>query len=448
MTTETRACQNCKDQFTIEPEDFQFYEKMRVPPPTFCPECLNRRRMMWRNEQTLYKRKCDAPGHEEELVTIYAPGKPVHIYDQKYWWSDAWDPRDFGSPYDFSKPFFEQFQELFQRIPLLALSNSNAVNSDYCNVADLSKDSYLTSGSYKIERTLYANRVHQTTDCADLYVCSRCELCYECVSCTDSYRLFWSRDSNSCRNSYFLYDCRNCSDCVGCTNLRNKQYCIFNQQFSKEDYIKAVEALDLGSREGLARVAARFKTLLAGAIHRYASIQRAVNSTGDHLDNVKNCHYVFDIFEGMEDCKYSHWGGMQTRDVYDGGPGVGDATELLYEVTDTGLQSADVAFTNVTYGSRQVRYALYIHNCKDIFGCIGLRNKRYCILNKQYTESEYKELLPKVLKHMDEMPYVDRQGRTYKYGEFFPEQTAPMAYNESIAQDYFPLQQAEAERRG
>jgi len=29
---ETKNCQNCKNDFTIEPDDFSFYEKIKVPP--------------------------------------------------------------------------------------------------------------------------------------------------------------------------------------------------------------------------------------------------------------------------------------------------------------------------------------------------------------------------------------------------------------------------------
>jgi hypothetical protein len=32
---ETKICQNCKKNFIIEPDDFGFYEKIKVPPPTF-----------------------------------------------------------------------------------------------------------------------------------------------------------------------------------------------------------------------------------------------------------------------------------------------------------------------------------------------------------------------------------------------------------------------------
>ena len=48
-------------------------------------------------------------------------------------------------------------------------------------------------------------------------------------------------------------------------------------------------------------------------------------------------------------------------------------------------------------------------------------------------------MVEKIKKHMDEMPYVDAAGRVYKYGEFFPQEISPWAYNEAIVQEYFPL---------
>ena len=41
MQSETKTCQNCKQDFIIESEDFNFYEKIKVPAPTLCPECSN-----------------------------------------------------------------------------------------------------------------------------------------------------------------------------------------------------------------------------------------------------------------------------------------------------------------------------------------------------------------------------------------------------------------------
>ena len=56
--SENRICQNCKKDFIIEPDDFGFYEKIKVPPPTFCPECRLKRRLYHYNKRALYKRLC------------------------------------------------------------------------------------------------------------------------------------------------------------------------------------------------------------------------------------------------------------------------------------------------------------------------------------------------------------------------------------------------------
>jgi len=77
-----------------------------------------------------------------------------------------------------------------------------------------------------------------------------------------------------------------------------------------------------------------------------------------------------------------------------------------------------------------------------------LNKKQYCVLNKQYSKEEYEVLAAKIRKHMTDMPYKDSAGRTYAYGEFFPEEFSPLAYNESSAQEYFPLTEAEAKDQG
>src|SRR3989338_10849178 len=94
--SESKACQNCQFSFFIDAQDFDFYRKIDVPPPTFCPECRFARKYVWRNHRALYKRKCQAPGHTEEMISIYHPGSPFIVYDRDYWWSDKWDPMDYG----------------------------------------------------------------------------------------------------------------------------------------------------------------------------------------------------------------------------------------------------------------------------------------------------------------------------------------------------------------
>ena len=110
MRQETRNCQNCKKEFSIEPEDFLFYQKIKVPPPTFCPDCRLQRRMAHYNTFMLYKRPCDLC--KKEVVSRYSADKRYKVYCPNCWWGDGWDSLAYGRDYDFSRSFFEQFSEL------------------------------------------------------------------------------------------------------------------------------------------------------------------------------------------------------------------------------------------------------------------------------------------------------------------------------------------------
>src|SRR3989344_8964157 len=127
MNSETKICGNCKGSFAIEPDDFSFYEKMGVPPPTFCPQCRKQRRLAWRNDMNMYSRKCDMCG--KSIVSIYSPDSEMTVYCVKCWWSDKWDPKDYAQDYDFSRPFFEQFHELQRKVPALAILNDDGSDS-------------------------------------------------------------------------------------------------------------------------------------------------------------------------------------------------------------------------------------------------------------------------------------------------------------------------------
>ena len=111
---EKRICQNCKKDFVIEIEDFKFYEKIKVPPPTFCAECRIQRRFAFRNERVLHRNKCAKTG--KSVISCFSSESPFIIYDRDFWWSDGWNPLDYGKEYDFTRSFFIQFRELLEKI--------------------------------------------------------------------------------------------------------------------------------------------------------------------------------------------------------------------------------------------------------------------------------------------------------------------------------------------
>ena len=437
MENKTTICKNCNNNFTITSDDFSFYEKIAVPPPTWCPQCRMQRRMAFRNERALHRRKCDATG--KDIVSIFRADSPMKVFEHEAFYSDNWDPLSYGQEYDFSKPFFQQFKELMLRTPTIALFDSKSTNSSYCNLTVEHKNSYLSSAAWGNEDCMYMNRTAYNRNSADLYICGRNEFCYENVYCEDSNKLFYSHTSKSCNDSYFLYDCRGCSNCFGCWNLRSKNYCIFNVQYSRTEYLEKIKEFDMSDYGVVQKIKKQVAELRKKAIHRYAQILQSSNAVGDHIHNVRNAYYCFDFLDGAENVKYSHWSAGEFKDSYDVGPGSGGNSELIYDSVSTGVQDARCKFCFIVWYSHDIQYGMNCQSSNNLFGCVSLRSKSYCILNKQYTKEEYETLVPKIIQHMK---------KTGEYGEFFPPEISPFPYNDTIAQDYLPLTREDAKTKG
>ncbi len=446
MKQETKNCQNCKTEFVIEPEDFDFYKKINVPPPTRCRECRLQRRMAYRNERSLYKRKCDAPGHAEELVSVFSPDKKDCVYDHKTWWGDSWDALSYGRGIDFEKPFMTQVRDLWREVPDIAVLNINPVNSDYCNITEGNKNCYLVIGGDFNENVLYSTFIFNSKDSMDTHWVSKSELNYETIDCLQCSRLRFSRYCEGCFDSAFLLNCKNCSNCFGCVNLVNKSYHIWNVPYSKEEYAKKLSEINLGSHETVSKIKKEFAEASLKYPRKFARVLRTTNSTGDNLEGVKNCKWSFEVFGGAEDCSYIWLAYSSVKNCVDVDH-FGLNSENSYECS-TIYPGNKVFFSKYIFSSHDVQYSYNCHGSSNLFGCVGLRNKKFCILNKQYSEQEYRETVEKLIKHMNDMPYADKNGQTYAYGEFFPTDLSPFCYNETIAQEYFPLTKENATANG
>jgi hypothetical protein len=117
-------------------------QKYSLPTPTLCPDERQKRRLSFRNERKMYKRKCDLSG--KEIISVYSPDKTYPVYDQKVWWGDDWDPTTYGRAFDFERTFFGQFADLLAVTPKLSLYSVQCINSDYTNFALGSKDCYMS----------------------------------------------------------------------------------------------------------------------------------------------------------------------------------------------------------------------------------------------------------------------------------------------------------------
>lgn len=428
---ETRNCQNCKSEFTIEPDDFTFYEKVQVPAPKLCPRCRYLRRLLDRNEWSLYKRKCNFTG--DTIISIYRNDAPFPVYKQEIWRSDKFDPLSYSRNFDFNRPFFEQYEELRLAVPHLALVNSNSVNSEYSNQSQNNKDCYMVSATGNSEKCLYGNWYQYSSfsvDCSNVW---RGELCYESIDCVRSSSCRWSQDCYDCVAVDFCIDCRGCTNCFGCVNLRNKKYHWFNEPLTKDEYEKRLRDFDW-SRSEITKAVTRVRELARALPKKFFHGQKAFDSSGDYIENVQSSRENFNGKDNKDTAYLQDFG--EGKDCL-------DCTEILKAEHSYELQGC--AFINRSMVLRSswtitdCYYCDMCFSCADCFGCFGLKQGQYCILNKQYLKEQYLELKKRIIEHMK---------KTGEWGEYFPAQHSPFAYNESVAQIYFPLTKKEAEERG
>ena len=427
------VCQNCKGQFTIEPDDFGFYEKIKVPPPTFCSECRYIRRLLDRNEYNFYKRKCDATG--KSIISIYREDQPFPVYDQEYWKSDAWDPKQYGRDFDFSRPFFEQYEELRWVVPHLAMVNSGSVNSEYTNQANNNKDCYMLVTSGTNEKCMYGSWNDYSFFCSDCYMINKCQFCYESINMTNCSHCAWSQDLADCVNVYFSNDCRSCIDCFGCVDLRNKTNCWFNEQLTKEEYAQRMQDFRW-DRQSIQEAISKLRKLRLDFPVKYFHGFQAKNFTGDYVENVERARIVLNCREN-KDTAYMQDACFKTSDCR-------DCTEIIDGELSYEIQGVEAPYRSMVARSchNSIIDSYYCDMCfgiSDCLGCFGLKKSQYCILNKQYIKEEYLKLKEKIIEHMQE---------TKEWGEYFPGNVSPFAYNESMAQDYFPLTKEEALKAG
>jgi len=438
MIPEKRICKECNAQFPIEADDIGFYEKCNVPAPVRCPECRERRRSAWRNERVLYRRNCDLC--KKSTVTIYSPNKPFKVYCPPCFWSDKWSGLDYGREFDFTKPFFPQWQELQLQVPRIALLTKNSVNSEYTNHSNNNRNCYLTFTTFDSENIMYSANVWKASkDCVDCYLGSvegGAELCYECVDAARIYGCQYGVLLKDCTDCHYSYDLRGCSNCVLCANLRNKQYCILNTQYTKEEYTKKIKELQLGSSGAREKIYAQFLGMLREkALRKFAVIEKSVNASGNFIVNSKNAQYVFDASDG-EDIKYC----VVCPDVKNcmDSYHFGFACELIYE-SHALIHDYDVKFSHLSYDNSHLEYCDSCHNSENLFGCVGIRQGKYSIFNKRYEEGEYATLKEKIIEYMKE---------TGEYGQFFPPQLSPFGYNETQGNIYSPLTKEQVFARG
>lgn len=440
-----QKCKKCQGLFEVTSEDLSFYEhispvfegkKYRVPAPVLCPSCRLRNRLVFRNQTALFQRPAFPDGGM--IISMHAAGAPFPVMRNEDWISDSWEPLAYGQDFDFSRPFFDQFKELNDRAPKYARMALRNENCDFANNLSDNKNCYMVFSVSNAEDCMYCEDCWGSKDCLDCTITLQSEKCYDCTDCLRCYNLQSSLFSENCSDSIFLAFCRSCKNCFGCTNLRGREYCIFNEQKTKEEYEVFMKAFDGSSWAQRNWYREKFEGLMRQSPRPHAVVHNMEECTGNFLTESRrvtssffiqggeDLKYCFNLYEGAKDCMDYSFSGRRAELIYESSICVINVYNILFSV-----QCRD--------GSSNLFYCYSCDSCQDCFGCSGLRKKQYCIFNKQYSKEEYEMQVVRIIEHMQS---------TGEWGRFFPEALTPVPYNRSIASRYFPLSKVEVLKQG
>ena len=433
----TLSCIVTGKPFEVAPREAELLRQLDLPLPRKAPF---ERWIYAVGQSTPFAfRKVICPVTETPILTRWSERGAISGVSPEWFWSDECDNSDAGVDYDFSRPFFEQFEELARRCYAPSVNRVNCDNSPYVNACVGLKDCHLCFACEYLRDCFYCALCSRSTD---LVFCSgliNSELCYRCLDCEGIYGSRFLQDCKNCRDCYWCIDCIGCSNCFQCVGLRQASdgYYIRNEKVSKEEWTQTIRAIDFGSFAA--------ETRIDNAAKEFFQDRRVYNTNFNnegcsliyHVDHCKNCENAM-YSQNCEDSKDVVFT-SNAKDCYS--MVWGRNVERCYQVVG-GSEAYDCAFCDGVIGNaRKQMYCFCCYNgSNNLFGCFFLKTKDHCILNKQYSPAEYSAMLPRIKRHMQS---------TGEWGEWFPPSFYAVPYDESWAR-YFLTELTEEQilRRG
>lgn len=385
--------------------------------------------MLFRNFFSLYKRKCDATW--KQILSAYHDDVTFPVFAMNEWRGDSWDAFDYGVDINLDQDIFSQIKKLHNTVPRINIMNIDCENTEYCNMSANSKNCYLVWWNIFNEDCYYGHIVWRSKNCFDCLYLYDCELCYQCVDCIESYKIHFGIDVENCSESSFLINCKWCKSCFWCVGLNNKEYCIYNDQYTKEEYLSKIKELKPKTQKDIDIIWKKLEELKPDQVVKFFHGYNYEDVTWDYIYHSKNIHNSYDIkksenlkycttlesFTNSYDCNYS-----------------GKSCDLSYNCMST-YWYHNIFCHNCLSESQNMIYCDNCYYSNNCFACVWLKNQEYCIFNKQYTKEEYEKLVPQL---------IDKMISDNQRWEFFPENVSSFAYNESIVSEYYPLKKNEA----
>ena len=339
------------------------------------------------------------------------------LHHEKYAEYSDGDIQEASVDYDIKKSFFDQFEKLWKSVYLPNLiSFWQNTNADYGDTVLQSKNIYLSFGVIvDCENIMYSFTVKD--GCRNIYnscfVMETCENVYNSIGIAKSYNIFYSHFVSNSANIRFSSNLIGCSECIFCNKLQNTSYCINNTQLDKEQYFAEKEKI-LSQKLSFDKWKVAVSKLADPIVSDNVSGNCIIES-----ENIQDGQFVYHIRNGKNIMFAGTKDGNQ--EVYNciaaGSPYGQDMYNSVSINGDNIYCCVHCAFWTNTY------YSYYLNECSYCLWCIGLKNKHFCILNKQYTKKEWFVLVEKIFAQME---------KEWILWDFFPWRLCPFYINDTV----------------
>lgn len=327
---------------------------------------------------------------------------------------------DHGIDYDFTLGFFDNFKKLYAATPFPALYNYTwAENSEYAFAAYMSKNCYLSfTVITNCENVLYGFTVKEgcTNVLNSSQIWNNSQNIYQCLWVYNSSNVFYSRYIDNSSDMWFSSNMIGCHHCCMCDGLENASYYIKNKQYSKEEYKKEFDKI-LSQKQFFAD----FYSQVSCDGYNYWSN----NVKGKFMlksQDIVDGYYGLEIKNGKN--LLSVWWSHLNENIYDCFEAGAHGNADFYGVMNAGVKSNNVYNCEWVVTCSNIYYSRFLEHCNYCIWCIWLKNKEFCILNKQYSKEERFELSNKIFAQMDQDGIL---------GKYFPATLNPFYFNDTIA---------------
>jgi hypothetical protein len=294
----------------------------------------------------------------------------------------------------------------------------NNEGSDFADCVFWGKNAYLSFVVWhEFENVLYSSMVYSrcTNILNSVLISNNTQNIYYSKWVEQSYNVFFSKYINNSSNLWFCTNCIGCKECILCDGLENVAYCIRNKQLSVEEYNKEKQNI-LGEKKSFENM----YWALGDSAKNYGS----ENVDGNFIrfsENVVNTHMAMRL-RNSRNCLFISWvnGCENFYDCFDAGINSSD----FYGCCSGWAQAAHIYCSSQIDQCTHQYYSYHMETCHYCMGCIGLKNKSYCIFNKQYTKEERHTKVDEIFNQMD---------KDGTLGEFFPATMNPFYFNDTAA---------------